>query len=703
EPNKANQDAFRVVPQFCNDPSSLLCGVFDGHGMTGDLCSSFVAKELPTAFEEALKARGVYLRLTEKDVKAANLAAHEITNMKLHGMPVDDTLSGTTAITVLLKANTLFVANVGDSRAIMCSRTEEGDSEVRPLSVDQTPFRRDERERIKRAGGHVLTIDQLEGLELVVNITKNDRFIVIASDGVFEFITSNKVLEDVEMFNDPLEAGKYVVQEAFRTWLRYEVRTDDITIIVIFLEDFQEGTNTEASVCVKKQRESATFMAESVRPVRRYFSKEAKNRLIREAAVIDNDDQEPFDVAANEVPKTPEEMTMISRIVQDIFLFQHLTQSQINDVIKVMSREQVRAGDVVISQGEEGDRFYIVDTGEYDVSVTDHKGKDTVVSHISHSGEAFGELSLMYGKPRTATVKCVADGFVWTLERRAFRGILVKRMAHDNTIRILRKVKMLELLSMLQLQKLCDVMVEERYSPDTPITTEGEIADKFYIILQGEVSFFSSEVTTNVLALRRSDMETIIGPLQHVIDQADARAAKGEVVKEHDAGLARDLKGTVASDLEYKAWSVQLGHSTFIGLYRHKRLGKTFAVKVSSKCKLVTAHSAEGILLERTILDSFVEPNVFVPTQLCTLKDDKCLYSIYKERIVCELAAIMEGGSLNEELAKFYAACVNSAILHLHHEGYIHRSVTPHCVYITQDGQAQLADLTCAKKMEGNK
>lgn len=50
-----------------------------------------------------------------------------------------------------------------------------------------------------------------------------------------------QVMEAVERFNDPLLAAKHVVQEAFRTWLRYEVRTDDITIVIMFIEDFKEG------------------------------------------------------------------------------------------------------------------------------------------------------------------------------------------------------------------------------------------------------------------------------------------------------------------------------------------------------------------------------------------------------------------------------------------------------------------------------
>lgn len=74
------------------------------------------------------------------------------------------------------------------------------------------------------------------------------------------------------------------------------------------------------------------------------------------------------------------------------------------------------------------------------VSVTDHNGVDSVISHISLPGVSFGELSLMYGKPRTATVTCVHDGWLWCLERKAFRGILVDRMTHDSTVKILRKV-----------------------------------------------------------------------------------------------------------------------------------------------------------------------------------------------------------------------------------------------------------------------
>ncbi|CAM9800646.1 unnamed protein product [Ectocarpus sp. 12 AP-2014] len=70
---------------------------------------------------------------------------------------------------------------------------------------------------------------------------------------------------------------------------------------------------------------------------------------------------------------------------------------------------------------------------------------------------------------------------------------------------------------------------------------------------------------------------------------------------------------------------------------------------------------------------------------------------------MCDLVCLLERGPLAEVTARFYAACVKSAIVFLHDEGFIHRNVTPHCVYITDKGYCQLADLTCAKKMDGNK
>ena len=70
------------------------------------------------------------------------------TNTAMHNSGVDDILSGTTGITVLVKGDKLFVANVGDSRAIIASEVNDM-LKYSALSNDQTPYRKDERERVK--------------------------------------------------------------------------------------------------------------------------------------------------------------------------------------------------------------------------------------------------------------------------------------------------------------------------------------------------------------------------------------------------------------------------------------------------------------------------------------------------------------------------------------------------------------------------
>ena len=63
---------------------------------------------------------------------------------------------------------------------------------------------------------------------------------------------------------------------------------------------------------------------------------------------------------------------------------------------------------VVIQQGDKGEHFYVIQEGEFDVYVAHEGSKAELVHTYSTKGgthASFGELSLMYGKPRAATVK----------------------------------------------------------------------------------------------------------------------------------------------------------------------------------------------------------------------------------------------------------------------------------------------------------
>lgn len=77
---------------------------------------------------------------------------------------VDTSESGTTAVSLLVLGSTLYCSNVGDSRCILGRRdARTGRVAPAPLSVDQTCYRVDERQRVQRMGGRVLSIGQIEG------------------------------------------------------------------------------------------------------------------------------------------------------------------------------------------------------------------------------------------------------------------------------------------------------------------------------------------------------------------------------------------------------------------------------------------------------------------------------------------------------------------------------------------------------------
>ena len=154
---KANQDSYAICEEFMGDKNTHFFGIFDGHGDFGDLCSHYAAHMVPKALAEEIKAAGGMDVLDTPDAEDVTSRALVAVNESLRRSAVDDSLSGTTCISVLLRKDMLLVANVGDSRAIIAS--DFGDKvRYSPLSCDQTPYRPDERERVKECGACVLTV-----------------------------------------------------------------------------------------------------------------------------------------------------------------------------------------------------------------------------------------------------------------------------------------------------------------------------------------------------------------------------------------------------------------------------------------------------------------------------------------------------------------------------------------------------------------
>jgi serine/threonine protein phosphatase PrpC len=126
---KENQDSLVVVDGYGQKENQMFIGVFDGHGPNGGLASQFCRDRMPASW------------LASGDLDPDPFVAINrgciVLNQELHMSNIDVYMSGTTAITSLLRDNHLFVANVGDSRAVLGRMSGSGTIKALDLSNDQ--------------------------------------------------------------------------------------------------------------------------------------------------------------------------------------------------------------------------------------------------------------------------------------------------------------------------------------------------------------------------------------------------------------------------------------------------------------------------------------------------------------------------------------------------------------------------------------
>lgn len=316
---KPNQDSYAIKHDIGGKSKTSYFGVYDGHGDDGHGCSDFVRKNLPheidvlsrqlqvKAAKVECEANGTMYVFNAKNLPT--LTKEQCENIchtsycdtdkgMKEDKDVSTKLSGSTAVSAIFHQKLLTVCNTGDSRAVLASinpkvmsveaNLHDCDLVAVPLTRDQTPYRKDELDRVRNAGARVLTIEQIsknlpapEGWEekeinydgdiprvwiqtkaipgaaftrslgdevgekvgmiatpeiITREITSRDRILILASDGIFEFLTNQQVIDISKKHKDPLDACKDILKQSYKMWLEYESSVDDMTVLVIFLE-----------------------------------------------------------------------------------------------------------------------------------------------------------------------------------------------------------------------------------------------------------------------------------------------------------------------------------------------------------------------------------------------------------------------------------------------------------------------------------
>lgn len=230
---KQNQDAL-VVAEHGPTGSILLC-VFDGHGEEGHRVSQYLRARIPDAVFQ-------HPGFAEDPGAAMTDAVREVEQELIEDDGIDCRLSGSTAVMGIVRGKELTVANVGDSRITLAVGTKvPGRSgklrtviKAEAVSHDHKPESPEEKARIIEAGGRVFAIDygdgedgpqrvwlgdaDIPGLAMARSVgdvvakwagvistpeittrtlASTDKFLVLASDGLWEFMDDQEVVDMV--------------------------------------------------------------------------------------------------------------------------------------------------------------------------------------------------------------------------------------------------------------------------------------------------------------------------------------------------------------------------------------------------------------------------------------------------------------------------------------------------------------------------
>ena len=274
---KINQDSFLVLQSEYNLKDFNIFCVMDGHGNNGHLVSRYLMKYINLFFKNNKKMNAsnqnedsIYLRLKKSDYHILRRLFRHAERDLHKKTKIDANFSGTTCVMVAQIGDRFICANIGDSRAIMIKTGNE----IVPLSIDQKPDDPEESKRIVQNGGEISQYEENgeksgpyriwkkgevypgiamsrsvgdfiatslgvvpEAKFIEEKIDQDCKFIVVASDGIWEFLDNKRVGEIVMPYyknDDPDGACKALIKEATEWWNKEDIVVDDITVVVVF-------------------------------------------------------------------------------------------------------------------------------------------------------------------------------------------------------------------------------------------------------------------------------------------------------------------------------------------------------------------------------------------------------------------------------------------------------------------------------------
>uniref|UniRef100_A0A4W5MIK6 cAMP-dependent protein kinase type I-alpha regulatory subunit n=1 Tax=Hucho hucho TaxID=62062 RepID=A0A4W5MIK6_9TELE len=238
-----------------------------------------------------------------------------------------------------------------------------------------------------------------------------------------------------------------------------------------FLREYFERLEKEEAKQILQQQKSnsrSDSREDEVSPPMNPVVKGRRRRGAISAEVYTEEDAASY--VRKVIPKDYKTMAALAKAIEKNVLFAHLDDNERSDIFDAMFSVTYIAGETVIQQGT----VYV---------------NNEWVTNIGEGG-SFGELALIYGTPRAATVRAKSNVKLWGIDRDSYRRILMgstlrKRRMYEE---FLSKVSILESLDKWERLTVADALETVQFEDGQKIVVQGEPGDEFFIILEGSAA-----------------------------------------------------------------------------------------------------------------------------------------------------------------------------------------------------------------------
>ncbi len=173
-------------------------------------------------------------------------------------------------------------------------------------------------------------------------------------------------------------------------------------------------------------------------------------------------------------------------MLNNVSLFANLPQKSLDELEQLSVLRRYPKNTILFIEGDESTHLYVIKEGKVSVSVAGEDGREVVLNHMSE-GEYFGELALLDGKPRSATVRTITQCEVIAVSRNSFQDLLrtnpdfVIQVTAELTSRVRKltdSVKDLALLDVYgRVSNVLEKLSDENGRIDNPKVTHQDIAN----------------------------------------------------------------------------------------------------------------------------------------------------------------------------------------------------------------------------------